>query len=89
MTAPPTGQLDEELAEAAGRFAGDLHSAAMNFMRVGLSILHEERDGGLPARQQVAVGNLGVAVELFLKAFIAHRQITLVFKSLVLPAPQN
>lgn len=73
-------EATDELADGVQRWTGDLHSAALGFLEEGLRLLHQERGGGL--RQQVAVGVLGVATELFLKAFIARQHITLVFKGL-------
>ncbi len=56
--------------------------AASGYARAGMSLMFGKTDLGRNA--QAAIGNLAIATELLLKAFIARQNLTLLFKSLPL-----
>lgn len=74
---------DNELTEAIQEFTDELHGAALNFFEEGMRVFYRERGKGF-RRGQVALALLAISVELFLKKFIARKNITLVFKEIPL-----
>ncbi len=59
--------------------AYNLIEASAGYGRVGLTLLYTSRMG---RNSQVAIGNLAIAIEMLLKAFIAKRSLLLLFKNL-------
>jgi hypothetical protein len=62
--------------------ANDLLWAATGYARAGLALSRGTK--GFYRNPQVAIGNLGIAIELLLKALIAKRSLLLLFKDLPL-----
>lgn len=66
-------QLQKEIAS-------NLRWAAAGYARAGMGLMLAST--GLGRNAQAAVGNLAIATELLLKAFIANQDLTLLFKDL-------
>ena len=70
------------MKEVQKNLTRDLTRASAGYARAGLALLH-----GMPGsvtNPQVAIGNLAIAIELLLKAFIAKQNLLLLFKNLPL-----
>jgi len=61
-----------------------LMEAALEYLRAGMDFFHRHRRQVDYINPQAALGNLAISVELMLKAFIASKNLTLLFKGLPL-----
>ena len=66
------------MKEVQNNLTQDLIRASAGYARAGLTLLHGTED----SNPQVAIGNLSIAIELLLKAFIAKQSLLLLFKNL-------
>lgn len=70
------------MEEIQKEITGNLIWAATGYARSGMGLMLGSKDLGRNA--QAAIGNLAIATELLLKAFIAKQDLTLLFKGLPL-----
>ncbi|MBA7676145.1 hypothetical protein ES703_84386 [subsurface metagenome] len=70
------------MKEVQNNLTQDLIRASAGYARAGLALLHITE--GFVSNPQVAIGNLAIAIELLLKAFIAKQSLLLLFKNLPL-----
>ncbi len=68
------------MKEVQNNLAQNLIWASAGYARAGLALLHGTK--GSVDNSQVAIGNLAIAIELLLKAFIAKKSLLLLFKNL-------
>ena len=68
------------MKEVQNNLTQDLIRASAGYARAGLTLLHGTED----SNPQVAIGNLAIAIELLMKAFIAKQSLLLLFKNLPL-----
>ena len=74
--------LEDKMKEIQIEITRNLVSAATGYARAGMGLMFGTM--GLPKNAQAAIGNLAIATELLLKAFIAKQDLTLLFTGLPL-----
>ncbi len=73
-------RLEDEMKEIQQEITSNLVLAATGYARAGMGLMLGA--AGLGRNAQAAIGNLAIATELLLKAFIAKQDLTLLFKGL-------
>ncbi len=76
--------MRDYLAKLQAQYTEQFVRAASEYFDTGLGLLHRHRAASDSTSPQAAIGNLAVAVELILKAFIASKHLVLLFKGLPL-----
>lgn len=76
--------MEKYVSELKRNYAEQLAQAAFDYLHIGLSIFYDHIYRSEYVNPQVALGNLAIAVELMLKAFIARKSLLLLFKGLPL-----
>jgi hypothetical protein len=79
-------ELQEYTAKLQQNYQKQFGQAALNYLSAGLRLFHQYRKKSSVVNPQAALGNLSIAVELMLKAFIASKNLILLFKGLPLEA---
>lgn len=78
--------MKDWVLEIQSSYQSQLSEASLDYLTTGLALFHKHRKAADCTNPQAALGNLAISVELMLKAFIASKHITLLFKSLPLEA---
>ena len=73
--------LQEYVTTLQTDFKKQLGQAALDYLRAGLSLFHQYRKESDYVIPQAALGNISIAVELMLKAFIASKNLLLLFNN--------
>jgi hypothetical protein len=75
--------IKERCALIQGNIQHEIATSGLGYLRVGLELLHEERKSA-SAVIEPAIGNLAIAIELMIKAFLAKNNLVLLFINLPL-----
>jgi hypothetical protein len=73
---------NNHLGEIQKQFVDALEKASLGYFELGFANFVSEQKKSTYAGNQATIGNLAIAVELMLKAFITKKNLLLVFKSL-------
>lgn len=76
--------MESYVKKLQNKYVRSLADAGRDYLRAGLTLFHRHNRVPNYYTPQAAVGNLAVAVELMLKAFIARKNLLLIFKRLPL-----
>ncbi len=76
--------MNSYVSDLQASYCRHLTQAGFAYLKNGLVLFHEYRRMREYVSPQAAIGNLGIAVELMLKAFIAGKDLSLLFKGLPL-----
>jgi hypothetical protein len=74
--------MEKHVEKIQTQYTKNLEISALGYLKTGLGLFHELRDSN--RNLQVAMGNLSIAIELMLKAFLSSRSLLLLFKEVPL-----
>jgi hypothetical protein len=74
--------MEKYVEKIQRQYTKDLLEPALDYLKIGLELFHQRKH--LNLNFQVVMGNLSIAIELMLKAFLSSKNLSLLFKDIPL-----
>lgn len=75
--------MKKKIEEIQKQYASDLSKSALDYLKTGLELFHKRRFSDYLG-MQTSLGNISISIELMIKAFLADKNLALIFKGLPL-----